>query len=450
MAKILISSPNVISTSMAGAAIRAWEFAKALASEHQVTLISSGKTSVKSSEFHITSLDDPSYKNEFRDADILITQRLTGPLSLLTTKHQVKVIIDAYDPSPLELLEQFKMRPQFERNSIHTAEITRILFGFKMAEGILCASEKQREFWLGFFLGQEVLTPALYDRDSSLRNFLAVVPFGLSSTLPEKKGAGLRERFGLASDDKVLLWGGGVWDWFDPLTLIRAMKILSLTRKEVKLVFMGIKPPDLILPRSSMSSAAIQLAEDLGLIHQSVFFNTEWVPYDQRQNFLLDADIGISTHFDHLETRFSFRTRILDYLWAELPIITTEGDSFADIVEKFQLGAVVPYQDPEALARAITDLIDRPEQMGKIKGNLRIVREEFYWSSVLLPLREMIARVLKHPRRRRWRDRTEIMKFFLKRIRQDGFVRYILNKTYRQFHKVGKKFSSFTKKSSAR
>ena len=40
------------------------------------------------------------------------------------------------------------------------------------------------------------------------------------------------------------------------------------------------------------------------------------MPYDERADYLLDADVGVSTHFPHIETEFSFRTRILDYLWA--------------------------------------------------------------------------------------------------------------------------------------
>ena len=62
-----------------------------------------------------------------------------------------------------------------------------------------------------------------------------------------------------------------------------------------------------------------------------MFFNEGWVDYDDRQNYLLESDIGVSTHLDHIETAFSFRTRILDYLWASLPIVATAGDSFADI-----------------------------------------------------------------------------------------------------------------------
>ena len=74
-----------------------------------------------------------------------------------------------------------------------------------------------------------------------------------------------------------------------------------------------------------MVAAARSLSDELGLTDRHVFFNEGWVPYDTRQNFLLDADVGVSTHFDHVEAEFSYRTRVLDYLWAGLPVVMTRG-----------------------------------------------------------------------------------------------------------------------------
>ena len=82
---------------------------------------------------------------------------------------------------------------------------------------------------------------------------------------------------------------------------------------------MGLTHPNPRVPEMRMSIAARKLAADLGLTGQHVFFNSGWVPYDQRANVLLDADVGVSTHLDHAETAYSFRTRLLDYLWAGLP-----------------------------------------------------------------------------------------------------------------------------------
>ena len=172
---------------MAGAAIRPWEFAKVLSSDHQVILISPTTPQIEKQKFEILSFHSSACKRYFQDADVLIAQRLTFPLAWLAKLHKVKVIIDAYVPGPLELLEHFKADPLHERQGKIFSETSNLILSFKMANGILCASEKQRELWLGFLLGQKLITPALYDQDASLRHFLAVVPFGLSSRLLLRK-----------------------------------------------------------------------------------------------------------------------------------------------------------------------------------------------------------------------------------------------------------------------
>lgn len=421
MAKILIVSPNLIGKSMAGAAIRPWEFAKALSQEHQVVLISPGKSDVSSREFQIVSFEDSSSAKHFKDADILIAQRLTFPLALLAKRHHLKIIIDAYVPGPLELLEHFKSDPLVDRQKKVFAETSNILLSFNMADGILCASEKQRELWLGCLLGKKLITTEMYDQDPTLRNFLAVIPFGLPSHPPKKIGLGLREKFGLAASDKIMIWGGGIWNWFDPLSLIKAMKIVSQKRSDIKLVFMGIKPPDPTLPATSISAQTLQLAQELDLVNQSIFFNYDWVPYELRQNFLLDADIGVSTHFDHLETHFSFRTRILDYLWAELPILATQGDSFAELIERNQLGMIVPYQNEEAIAQSILEMLSHPQKLQKMKENMAQIREQFYWSSVTAPLKQMIHELISKPSSKiRWKDLKNLFIFIITKIKERG------------------------------
>jgi hypothetical protein len=126
-----------------------------------------------------------------------------------------------------------------------------------------------------------------------------------------------------------------------------------------------------------------------------VFFNDGWVEYSERQNFLLEATLGVSTHFESIETRFSFRTRALDYLWAGLPIVATEGDSFCQLIEDEHLGLTVPPEDPRALEEAILRLLSDREMAEACRARVAEVRKDFRWSVVLEPL----ATFCREPRR---------------------------------------------------
>ena len=128
---------------------------------------------------------------------------------------------------------------------------------------------------------------------------------------------------------------------------------------------------------------------------EHVFFNEGWVNYSERQNYLLEATLGVTTHFNSAETRFSFRTRALDYLWAGLPIVTTEGDSFAELVETEGLGLCVPPEDPDALEDALARLLYDREMADECRVRVAAVRERFRWAKVLEPL----AQFCRDPRR---------------------------------------------------
>jgi glycosyltransferase involved in cell wall biosynthesis len=126
-----------------------------------------------------------------------------------------------------------------------------------------------------------------------------------------------------------------------------------------------------------------------------VFFHETWIPYDERQNYFLDADIGISTHFDSLETRLSFRTRILDYLWTGLPIITTAGDYLSDLVRQHQVGITISPSNVTQMKDAILRLSDDVEFVKQCRENIRQIRPQFAWSEAIKPLEQFCS----HPYR---------------------------------------------------
>jgi hypothetical protein len=134
-----------------------------------------------------------------------------------------------------------------------------------------------------------------------------------------------------------------------------------------------------------------------------VHFNRGWVPYEERQSYLLESDLGISAHHDHLEARFSFRTRVLDYLWAGLPMVLTRGDSMADLVERRGLGATVAAQDSEGFAAACAGLLDDPEHRAATAERVREVAHSFRWEQVARPLVDYCLNHRERPSpRRHW------------------------------------------------
>jgi glycosyltransferase involved in cell wall biosynthesis len=144
--------------------------------------------------------------------------------------------------------------------------------------------------------------------------------------------------------------------------------------------------------RLAMYARAVQLSKDLGLYNRFIFFNQDWVPYAERANYLLEADIGASTHYDYVETLFSFRTRLLDYIWAELPMLVSAGDSMGEqVVRRYGLGEVVACEDVEGMSQAILRLADTPNLRAHYHPRFAAIREQFRWERAVEPLARFCA-----------------------------------------------------------
>lgn len=386
---ILILCPDFITERMAGPAIRYWEFSKALAGAHPVTLavpndlppIPPPHPQVKLTQHTLENIAEL-----ISHHDIIIFQGyILDRYPLLRQNHKI-LIADLYDPVPLEGLEQHKG----EENLQAVAHQVRMMNEqLEVADYFLCANSRQRDLWLGHLLALGRINPLTY---TQIQQRLLVVPFGLPDTPPQRSGPGFRSS--LEGAGFVLLWGGGIWEWFDPLTLIRAVHRLLPRQPDLKLVFLGTQHPNTTIQAMPMQHRAETLAQELGLYGTHVIFQTGWVAYEKLPNHLLDADVGVSAHFDTLETYFSFRTRILHYLWAGKPIITTQGDVLAQTIAEMKAGIIVKPQDEEDWISAIETL--RSHYTTYLEG-VKTMAQHYRWSEVIQPLQNLCTQATRSP-----------------------------------------------------
>jgi hypothetical protein len=392
MNRLLIISPDVVAEKMAGPGIRYWEMSRTLAGHLAVTLAVPNQTPLRSPHVRLEPYSrnrTSSVERLVADADVvLFSGYLIDHFPFLGEISQ-PTVVDLYDPFILENLETHSHRDIEDRATAH--QVDRAVLNRLLAAGdyFICASEKQRDFWLGTLAANGRLNPRTYQDDKTFRGLIDVVPFGIPTQPPVHTGRVLKGVYKtISTDDQVVLWGGGIWEWLDPLTLIRAMAEVVQRRSHAKLFFLGVRHPNVAdVPEMSIIGRAFSLAQSLGLLDNHVFFNDGWVPYAERQNYLLEADVGVSLHVDHAETHISFRTRLLDYIWAGLPIITTRGDVMADMVAREKLGLVVNSQDIGEVTGSLLTLLDAtPEQLAGYRESAQRVAADLAWDRVMAPL----------------------------------------------------------------
>jgi|GEM_PF-549178 len=402
--RVLLLSDSVVSGRMAGAGARLYEMANRLSEVCEVTLMVPGESDLKPEKFKLVSYPGnpgnvhKSILNRYLDAsDVLILGGQTLAEGFPSAEWMEKIfVIDLSTPPVLENLEHRRreLGNQGVAAQIHQEMLSRIHHQLQIGDYFICANEAQRNFWLGMLCSQNRINPYTYDGDPSVRNLIDVVPYGIPEERPVHSRQVLKGVYpGIQSTDKVLLWGGSLVEWLDTVTLLKAMVLIAQQRRDIKLFFMGIEHPEGM--QKKILADTMDMAKIFSLYDNFVFFN-DWVPYEERQNYLLEADIGVVTHAAGLETQFSSRNRVMDYIWAGLPILITQGDSFSDLVHQHRLGLGVKPGDVEGLATAILKMAEDAAFKQQCVQNMRAISHQFTWKNTLKPL----IQFCKNPRKR--------------------------------------------------
>jgi hypothetical protein len=399
MSRLLIISHDVVDTRMAGPGIRYWEMARALAGRLEVTLAHPGSGATSGSSPPKAGFASHAYRREdwasiapaISKADVVL---LTGDILLdfpqLATCGK-PLVIEAACPYTFESLQLHAGLPRQQQLASFATRREAMRRALRAGDFFVCASERQRDYWLGALDAFGRINPDTYAADPTLDQLIDIVPLGLPSRRPERAAPAIKGVIpGISTTDKVVLWGGGLWQWLDSLAMVRAIARVAEKRTDVRLVFPGTRHPNPAIPDMPMHKQTAELSDRLGLTGNVVFFGN-WVPYESWPNHLLEADIGTSLHFDALETHFAFRTRILDYVWAGLPMVVTSGDVTSELVVRYGLGEVVSPGDDKAVAQAIMRLLDTADLREAYRERFDQVRSRFTWQRVCEPIARFCA-----------------------------------------------------------
>jgi len=379
---------------MGGVAIRGYELARALLGVADVTLAGTPVTGEALSSaapgLSLATYDHESpgaLRELIAAADVVVAQPQPPAVMRWLSASRARIIFDLYDPEVFENLAIFDQSRSRLNQLWLSLTVDRLVSALHIGHHFICANETQRDLWIGAMVAERVIRPERYAADPSFRAVIAAVPFGVSEHPPEAiAGEGPRSRFpAIGEDDRIVLWNGGLWSWLEPQLVVRAVAELSVRDPHVRLVFMGSG-------RSAVASVADEtraLADDLGLLDTVVFMNDAWVAYERRGSWLLEADCAVAAQADHLETRYAFRTRLLDCFWAGLPIVTTRGDDLAGRVEREGLGVAVTTGDVSGFASAIEQVLARGREA--YSDALAGTAEEYHWDRVAAPLRAFVV-----------------------------------------------------------
>lgn len=404
---LLIVSNDIVDTKMAGPGMRYTEMAQALSSDLRVSLAIPNSTTITFPNVQVLTYRENVPESLYVLIDnhdfALISGYMIRKFPSIKRTH-TSLIVDLYDPFILENLYYYSDQPideQVELNRQSTLVINDLA---KVGDFFICGHERQRDLWLGLLIANGRVNPLTYREDETLQNLIDIVGIGIPSRKPKNHPIlrGIHPQF--EQDSKIVLWGGGIWNWLDPLLLIKAWSNILKHLPQSRLVFLGTRHPNPNVPEHKIAAESIELAEQIGEKDKTIFF-IDWIDYEDRSALLCESDVGVILHPYHLETRYSIRTRVMDYFWCHLPVVSTEGDITSEWVEKYHVGRTVPPGNEEKLSEAILEVLTTPKQHWE--RGFQEIHRQMSWDIQVTPLRQFCLSKKYAADRRKNRDLEE-------------------------------------------
>ncbi len=371
---VVVSTPDVVGSRMAGPGIRAYHLAQELSRHFATSLVAQFEDFALDREgFTAIQRDSAEARWALLHANVIIGQPARDLLAL--PRKGRRMIYDLFDPNVLELRELYGAKPTLRQTVHYNREWGRLRMALQQGDLLLAATPRQRDFYTGVYCS---FAPAA----SEWLERWVEVPFGIPEHPPDGTGSALDP------SRPWIIWGGGTWEWLDPLTAIQAVGVLRESGIDCRLLFMGAERPNRQVAAAGNPGGMQKALSKAG---DAVVRNTEWVPYRDRAKWLCGGRLGVMLHARTMEAEFSIRTRLFDAIWCSLPMVATEGGFAADLIAKESLGVVVRPSDVDSVADGMRRLLTDDAFHAACVSNLDRIRPRYQWDAVVRPLVEAIS-----------------------------------------------------------
>lgn len=360
MSRVLLVCPEPLGHGQpAGIGIRFLEIARVLRGDgHVVSILSPD-----------IGIDGQSLASTSEANDVAIVQGHVANAFFVHAK-PIPTVIDLYDPFIVENLHYYAERGA----EVFTHDHATLMNSLQRGDLFLCASEAQRMFYLGALLAAGRVNPVAFESSPHLDSLLRIAPFGVQPARP------LAPR----NLEAPAVLFGGIYDWYDPLLAIDAIAVARESLPGVTLTFMTHPNPELT-PQGKLGEAVAYVKKR----GYADFVRFEpWVAYSERAAFFDRFTLSLLTFPPSIETDLSMRTRVYDYLWCGLPIVTSSASGTDELLERYGAGSVIRSDSPEAFADELVALVRVPASYAQMqRGSQDFVRDH-QWERTLEPLRE--------------------------------------------------------------
>jgi glycosyltransferase involved in cell wall biosynthesis len=195
----------------------------------------------------------------------------------------------------------------------------------------------------------------------------------------------------------VMLVSGAFLPWYDYKTLFKALNhLIKCGKTNFKVVFLGGNPRN-----PKFEKLILSMGQNLQFQKRVIFSGL--FPFKERGDYYLQSDVGFNIPLPTVEDELSVRTRIVDYIWGGLPVITPARDEYSKMVVENGGGFTYIPNDSLSLSRLLENMMSEEgqETIKKARESMKDIYQKILnTKEVMEPLEEFIREPFIDPERK--------------------------------------------------
>jgi glycosyltransferase involved in cell wall biosynthesis len=194
----------------------------------------------------------------------------------------------------------------------------------------------------------------------------------------------LRERLGLAPSVRIALYQGNLQANRCLDVLVRSAAFLD---PDIVIVMMG---------QGRMQSELEALISSEGVADRVRMIPP--VPYEELLDWTASADLGLIVYPPQysLNVQLCLPNKIFEYLIAGVPVLASQLDAVADIINTYDVGQIVPSLAPSSVGATISSILSDPAALARMHRNALLAsQQDLSWEKEADELISLYHKVLR-------------------------------------------------------
>ena len=200
------------------------------------------------------------------------------------------------------------------------------------------------------FVHTRKMESELLDKFHVRKSAVTIIPFGVNNAVPDTalRPAEARERLGIRSGEKTILFFGAIKPYKGLEYLVAAFQQMAGRERGLRLIIAGESKKG-----CEEYFSAIEEAISRDSSRERVIQKIEFIPDDEAEVYFKAADVAVLPYKEIFQSGILF----LAYSFG-LPVIATDVGSFAEDVIEGKTGFVCRPCDPDDLARTLQEYFE--------------------------------------------------------------------------------------------